>query len=180
VGSGDVVVTLGTGGVSLFAMQLAKARGATVIATTSSNAKVDTARKAGADHVINYREHPEWWREVRAIAPNGADLVIDLGGEQTLAGSISATRMDGTVAVSGVLSGFGNASIPSAQVMTRNIRLVGVTVGSVEDHRALSAAIERTGILPHVSHEFFWHELGEAMRVMQAGEHIGKITLTIQ
>lgn len=179
VAAGDVVVTLGTGGVSLFAMQLAKARGATVIATTSSNAKVDTACKAGADHVINYREHPEWWREVRAIAPSGADLVIDLGGEHTLAGSIAATRMDGTVAVSGVLSGFGAASIPSAQVMTRNIRLVGVTVGSVADHRTVSTAVERAGIVPHISHEFSWDDLGEAMRVMQAGEHIGKITLVI-
>jgi len=179
VGAGDVVVTLGTGGVSLFAMQLAKARGATVIATTSSNAKVDTARKAGADHVINYREHPEWWREVRGIVPSGADLVIDLGGERTLAGSILATRMDGTVAVSGGLSGFGAASIPSAQVMTRNIRLVGVTVGSVADHRALTEAVERAGIVPHISHEFSWDDLAEAMRVMRAGEHIGKITLTI-
>ena len=179
VADGDVVVTLGTGGVSLFAMQLAKARGATVIATTSSHAKVDSARKAGADHVINYREHPEWWREVRAIVPSGADLVIDLGGEQTLAGSIAATRMDGTVAVSGVLSGFGSASIPSAQVMTRNIRLIGVTVGSVEDHRTLSAAIEQAGIVPHVSHELSWDDLGEAMRVMHAGEHIGKITLAV-
>ena len=179
VAAGDVVVTLGTGGVSLFAVQLAKARGATVIATTSSDAKIDTARKAGADHVINYREHPEWWREVRMIAPAGADLVIDLGGEQTLAGSIAATRMDGTVAVSGVLSGFGSASIPSAQVMTRNIRLVGVTVGSVADHRSLSAAVEQAGIVPHISHEFSWDDLDEAMRVMQAGEHIGKIALVI-
>ena len=179
VAAGDVVVTLGTGGVSLFAMQLAKARGATVIATTSSDAKVATAREAGADHVINYREHPEWWREVRSIFPAGADLVVDLGGEQTLAGSISATRMDGTVAVSGVLSGFGAASIPSAQVMTRNIRLVGVTVGSVADHRALSVAVAQAGIVPHVSHEFSWDDLAEAMRVMQAGEHVGKITLTI-
>jgi D-arabinose 1-dehydrogenase-like Zn-dependent alcohol dehydrogenase len=87
--------------------------------------------------------------------------------------------MDGSVAVAGVLSGFGAASIPSAQVMTRNIRLVGVTVGSVADHRALSAAIEQAAIVPHVSHDYSWDELAEAMRVMQAGEHIGKITLTI-
>jgi NADPH:quinone reductase-like Zn-dependent oxidoreductase len=179
VTGGDVVVTLGTGGVSLFAMQLARARGATVIATTSSDAKIATARAAGAGHVINYREQPEWWREVRRISPSGADLVIDLGGEQTLAGSIAATRMDGTVAVSGVLSGFGAASIPVAQVMTRNIRLVGVTVGSVDDHRALSAAVAEAGIVPHISHSFSWEDLGEAMRVMQAGEHVGKIAVTI-
>jgi len=173
------MLTLGTGGVSLFAVQLAKARGATVIVTTSSDAKVALARDVGADHVVNYREHPEWWREVRRIVPSGADLVVDLGGEQTLAGSIAATRMDGTVAVAGVLSGFGAASIPSAQVMTRNIRLVGVTVGSVADHRALSAAIERAGLVPQVSHSLSWDDMGEAMRVMQAGEHIGKITVAI-
>jgi NADPH:quinone reductase-like Zn-dependent oxidoreductase len=179
VAAGDVVVTLGTGGVSLFAMQLAKARGATVIATTSSDDKAVTARAAGADHVINYRKSPEWWREVRQVVPAGADLVIDLGGEQTLAGSIAATRMDGTVAVAGVLSGFGAASVPVSQVMTRNIRLVGVTVGSVQGHSALSKAVEQAGIVPHISHEFSWDELGEAMRVMQAGEHIGKIVVTI-
>ena len=87
--------------------------------------------------------------------------------------------MDGTVAVAGVLSGFGAASIPAAQVMTRNIRLVGVTVGSVADSLALSAAIERAGIVPQVSHSLSWDDMGEAMRVMQAGEHIGKITIAI-
>ena len=173
------MVTLGTGGVSLFVMQLAKARGATVIATTSSDAKAPSARTAGADHVINYRRHPQWWKEVRDICRDGADLVVDLGGEHTLSDSVMATRMDGTVAVAGVLSGFGAATIPSSLVMTRNIRLVGVTVGSVADHRAMSAEIEAAGIVPQVSHSFDWQQLAEAMRVMQAGEHIGKIAITL-
>ncbi len=176
---GDVVVTQGTGGVSLYAVQLAAAAGATVVVTSSSDEKLDTARSLGADHVINYVSTPEWHDAVIDITDGwGADLVIDLGGEHTLARSIKAARMDGTVAVIGVLSGFGAAKIPVASVMTRQIRLQGVAVGSVAALRDLAAAMG-SGIRPHVSHTFDWTELAEAQRVQQAGEHTGKIAITI-
>ena len=177
---GDVVVTQGTGGVSLYAVQLAAAAGATVVVTSSSDEKLDTARSLGADHVINYVSTPEWHDAVIDITDGrGADLVIDLGGEHTLARSIKAARMDGTVAVIGVLSGFGAAKIPVASVMTRQIRLQGVAVGSVAALRDLSAAVAAAGMQPHVSHTFDWTELAEAQRVQQAGEHTGKIAITI-
>ena len=177
---GDVVVTQGTGGVSLYAVQLAAASGATVIVTSSSDEKLETARSLGAHHLINYRTTPEWHKTVVGLTSGrGADMVIDLGGAETLAKSIDATRIDGTVAVIGVLSGFGAAPIPVTSVMTRQIRLQGISVGSVAALRDLGAAVTAAGIRPHVSHTFDWTELAEAQRVQQAGEHTGKIVVTI-
>ena len=177
---GDVVVTQGTGGVSLYAVQLAAACGATVVVTSSSDEKLDTARSLGAHHLINYRSTPEWHRAVIDLTDSrGADLVIDLGGEQTLAKSVKASRIEGTVAVIGVLSGFGAAQIPVTTVMTRQIRLQGVAVGSAAALRDLAAAVARSRMRPHVSHTFDWTELAEAQRVQQAGEHTGKIAITI-
>ena len=179
VKAGDVVVTQGTGGVALYAVQLAAARGATVVVTSSSDEKLQTARELGAHNLINYRSTPEWHTAVIDITDGrGADLVIDLGGEHTLARSIKAARMDGTVAVIGVLSGFGAAKIPVTSVMTRQIRLQGVAVGSVAALRDLAAAMTSSGVRPHVSHTFDWTELAEAQRVQQAGEHTGKIVIT--
>ena len=176
---GDVVVTQGTGGVSLYAVQLAAASGATVVATSSSDEKLQTARELGAHHLINYRSTTEWHKAVVDITDGqGADLVIDLGGEHTLAKSIKATRMDGTVAVIGVLSGFGAAEIPVTSVLTRQIRLQGAAVGSAAALRDLAAAMTSSGVRPHVSHTFGWTELAEAQRVQQAGEHTGKIVIT--
>jgi NADPH:quinone reductase-like Zn-dependent oxidoreductase len=178
--SGDVIVTQGTGGVSLFALQLAKARGATVILTSSSDDKLEVGRTLGADHLINYRTHPNWEHVVRELTGGeGADLVLDLGGEETLPRSVSATRPDGRVAIIGVLSGFGTAALPVSDAMVRQIHLFGVSVGSVEAHRDLARTIAATGLRPHISHTFDWTELAEARRVQQANEHLGKIAITI-
>ena len=95
IGAGDVVVTQGTGGVSLYALQLAKARGATVILTSSSDEKLEVGRTLGADLLINYCSTPDWELEVRKLTEGrGADLVVDLGGEETLGRSVKATRVD--------------------------------------------------------------------------------------
>ena len=177
---GDVVVTQGTGGVSMYAVQLAAARGATVVVTSSSDEKLQIARSLGAHHLINYRSTPDWHRAVIDITDGrGADLVIDLGGEHTLAKSVKAVRIEGTVAVIGVLSGFGAAEIPVTSVMTRQIRLQGIAVGSAAALRDLAAAITDSGLRPHVSHTFDWTDLAEAQRVQRAGEHTGKIAITI-
>ena len=109
----------------------------------------------------------------------GADLVLDLGGQDTLARSVKATRMDGSVAVIGVLSGAGDAAIPIGNVMQRQIRLFGVSVGSVAAHRALSRAVTASGLRPHVSHRVSWHDLAEAVRIQQANDHIGKIGIEL-
>src|SRR5271168_5166638 len=113
IGEGDVVVAQGTGGVSLFAVQLARALGATVILTSSSDHKLKVGSHLGATHLINYRTTPEWETEVKRLtAGRGADLVVELGGPDTLAHSIRSTRMGGTVAIIGVLSGFEMAPTP--------------------------------------------------------------------
>lgn len=180
IGPGDVVVTQGTGGVSLFAVQFAQALGAEVIVTSSSDEKLQIGAQLGATHLINYRDNPEWEGEVKRItAGRGADLVVDLGGPETLAHSVRAARMGGTVAVIGVLTGFDVAPIPVAEVMLNNIRIIGITVGSVRSFVQLCELIAKSGIKPHISHVFDWTDVGEAVRVLQAGEHIGKIALRI-
>jgi NADPH:quinone reductase-like Zn-dependent oxidoreductase len=181
IGPGDVVVTQGTGGVSLYALQLAKASGATVVITSSSDDKLERARALGADHTINYRATPDWHRTVRELTGgDGADLVLDLGGPETLGRSVQATRMDGHVAIIGVLSGVGETTIPLADAMTRQVHLGGVSVGSVAAHRSLAAAVAATQLRPVVSHRFSWTELAEATRVQHAQEHFGKIGIAIE
>jgi NADPH:quinone reductase-like Zn-dependent oxidoreductase len=177
---GDTVVTQGTGGVSILAVQLARAHGATVIATSSSDDKLARARELGADHTINYRTTPDWEQQVRAITGGrGADLVIDVAGQETLGRSIRAVRMGGTVTVTGILSGVGAAEVPVAQVMTRNIRLVGVTTGSVATLDALCRAVDANDLHPQISHVLDWDEVAEGARVMGAGEHVGKVVVRV-
>jgi NADPH:quinone reductase-like Zn-dependent oxidoreductase len=177
---GDVVVTQGTGGVSCFVVQLAKARGATVILTSSSDDKLEIGRALGADHLVNYATQPEWERVVRELTGgDGADLVVDLGGTETLARSVKATRSDGHVAIVGVLSGFGMAQFPVSDAMVRQIRLFGVSVGSVAMLADLARAVGATGLRPHVSHTFDWTEIGQAKQLQQEQRHTGKLTLAI-
>ncbi|OBK27641.1 hypothetical protein A5634_22455 [Mycobacterium asiaticum] len=180
IGAGDVVVTQGTGGVSLFAVQLAQAMGATTILTSSSDDKLKVGSGLGATHLINYRSTPDWDAEVKRLTGgNGAHLVVELGGPATLAKSLHSARMGGTIAVIGVLSGFDMAEIAVAEVMLNNLRIVGITVGSVRAHREVCEVIAEAGIKPHISHVVDWHDLDEALRLMRAGEHVGKIALTI-
>ena len=180
IGAGDVVVTQGTGGVSLFAVQLANAVGATTILTSSSDDKLKVGSDLGATHLVNYRTTPGWDAEVKRLTDGrGAHLVVELGGPATLAQSLHSTRMAGTVAVIGVLSGFDMTPIAVAEVMLNNLRIIGITVGSVRTHQEVCDVMAASGIKPHISHVFGWEDLDEALRVMRAGEHVGKIALTI-
>jgi NADPH:quinone reductase-like Zn-dependent oxidoreductase len=179
VGKGDVVLAQGTGGVSLFAVQLARALGATVILTSSSDDKLKVGSDLGATHLINYRTTPDWATEVKRLTGRGVDLIVEVGGPATLAQSIRSARMGGTVAVIGVLSGFEMAPTPIPELMLNNLRVIGITVGSVRAHHEACELIASAGIKPHISHVFDWEKLGEALQVMRAGEHIGKIGLTI-
>jgi NADPH:quinone reductase-like Zn-dependent oxidoreductase len=178
--AGHVVVAQGTGGVSLFVVQLAKAHGATVILTSSSDDKLAVGASMGADHLVNYRTVPDWHERVRELTGgHGADIVVDVGGSDTLGRSVLAARMGGTVAIVGVLTGHATAQIPLSVAMMRNIVLVGITVGSVADHHDLGRAVAAAGIRPAISHTFAWDDLPEAMRVLAANEHIGKVAITI-
>ncbi|WP_083743491.1 zinc-dependent alcohol dehydrogenase family protein [Mycobacterium rhizamassiliense] len=180
IGEGDVVVSQGTGGVSLFTVQLARALGATVILTSSSDDKLKIGSGLGATHLINYRTTPQWEAEVKRLTEGrGADLIVELGGPATLAQSVQSVRAGGTIAVIGVLSGFDPAPLSIAEVMLNNLRIIGITVGSVRAHRDMCALISQANIKPHISHVFGWDKVDEAVEVMRANEHVGKIALTI-
>ena len=177
---GDWVVTQGTGGVALFALQFAKAAGAKVVATSSSDAKLERLRTLGADALVNYRETPDWSRAVlRATGGAGADAVVEIGGAGTLAESIRATRLGGHIGLIGVLAGY-QGEISTAELMRRNIRLHGITVGSREDQRAMIRAIEANGIRPVIDRAFPLEELAQAFAYQASGAHFGKIVVDLQ
>jgi NADPH:quinone reductase-like Zn-dependent oxidoreductase len=175
---GDLVVTQGTGGVSLFALQFAKLAGATAAITSSSDEKLARARTLGADIHINYREHPEWYRELRKHAGGrAADLVVELGGEKSLDQSLRAVRVSGTVALIGVLSG-GIAPLNLGRVVTQNVRLQGVTLGNRDMFEAMVRAIERHRLTPAIdTHRFAFDETRAAIAAIAEGRHFGKIVV---
>jgi len=179
-GPETTVVVQGTGGVSLFALQFAKAHGARVIATSSSDEKLERARELGADEGINYRSTPEWSGPVlEATGGRGADVVVDVAGAGSLGQSVLAARMDGHVSIVGVLGGFGNAEIPVAVAMTRNIRLQGVTVGSRRDFDRMCRFMESKELRPVISDTFSMRDLGAAVKHLEQGGHFGKIAIAI-
>lgn len=180
VGPGQTVVVEGTGGVSLFALQFAKAQGARVIATSSSSEKLERVRELGADEGINYRETPAWSARVAELTGGGADIVCDVGGPGSLEQAMLSTKMDGHVSVVGVLGGFGNAEIPVTIAMTRNITMQGVTVGSREDFDRMNRFIEQHDIHPVVSDTFSMADLGAAVKHLEEGRHFGKIAIATE
>lgn len=175
---GDVVLALGTGGVSIFALQFAKAAGATVIITSSSDEKLERARALGADHTINYRTEPEWAKAARKLTGGrGVDHVIEVGGAGTFQQSIQAIRIGGHVAVIGVLTGMVK-DVNVAAIFGANARVHGITVGSREQFEDMCRAIEAKSLKPVIDKRFPLEDAQSAFRAMRAGEHFGKIVLT--
>jgi NADPH:quinone reductase-like Zn-dependent oxidoreductase len=175
---GDLVVTQGTGGVSLFALQFARMLGARTIITSGSAAKLARARAMGAEHGIDYRAMPEWSREVRRIEPAGADLVIEVGGAGTLAQSLRAVRPGGTVALIGVLSG-ALAELDLGRVVTQAVRLQGVTLGPRSAFEDMVQAIELNDLRPEIDgRRYGFAEAGAAVAAIEGGTHFGKICIT--
>jgi NADPH:quinone reductase-like Zn-dependent oxidoreductase len=134
---GQTVLTQGTGGVSLFALQFAKMCGARVIATSSSDAKIERLKLLGADFTLNYKSTPDWGKKARKLSGHGVDLVVEVGGIGTLNESIRATKIGGTIAFIGVLAGSPPAQSRILLIVMQQQRLQGVTVGSVEDLQAM-------------------------------------------
>lgn len=177
VKAGDTVLVQGTGGVSVFALQLAKALGATVIATSSSDEKLERARLLGADHLINYRREPEWSKPVLEITGGrGVDHVVEVGGPGTLAQSIQAARVAGHIALIGVLTGAAGP-VPTAGLTIRQQRLQGLIVGSRQHQKDLVRALDVLPIRPVIDKSFPLADLAEAFRLQQAGKHFGKICI---
>ena len=177
---GASVLILGTGGVSLFALQFAKAAGAVVIATSSSAEKLERLKALGADHVINHREVEAWGQAALALTDGrGVDHVVEVGGPNTLPQSLIAARTGGHVAIIGAVAGFDVDTIPFAIVQAKRLRLQGVTVGSRRDQLDMVAAIEADGIKPVVDRTFPLEALADALRCLQAGQAFGKICIEI-
>jgi NADPH:quinone reductase-like Zn-dependent oxidoreductase len=178
--SGQTVLVQGTGGVSLFGLQFAKARGCRVILTSSSDEKRARAAELGADETINYRDTPNWDVAVRDLTGGrGVDLTIDVGGETTLGPSIAATATGGHVSLVGILGGFGSASVSPTAVFTQQITLHGIAVGSRCDFDAMNRCIEANGIQPVISHDFSLDEIDKGCALMAEGGHFGKIAIAI-
>ncbi|MBB3826754.1 zinc-dependent alcohol dehydrogenase family protein [Xanthomonas arboricola] len=175
--AGDTVLVLGTGGVSIFALQFAKAMGATVIATSSSDEKLDKVRALGADHLINYRQHAEWSKQVLEITDGrGVDHVVEVGGPGTLAQSIRAARVGGHIALIGVLTGAAGP-VPTAEMMGRQQRLQGLVVGSRRHQQALVRALDSLPLRPVIDRAYALDDIAEAFALQKSGGHLGKIVL---
>lgn len=176
---GETVLIQGTGGVSVFALQFAKIAGATVIATSSSDEKLARLETLGADHLINYRKHENWGDLVRHVTGGrGVDHVIEVGGPATLAQSMVAARIGGHIAVIGILTGMAG-TLPLLSMLTRQLRLQGLVVGSRRQQMDMIRAIDATGLRPIIDRHFPLEEIVEAFRYQETGRHFGKICLDI-
>lgn len=176
--SGDWVLVQGTGGVSVFALQIAKLLGCRVIATSSSEEKLDKLRALGADEVINYREQPEWGRQAAEITGGGVHVVVEVGGPGTVAQSVRALRIGGTISMIGVLTGI-SGDVPLAEFFQRNATMAGITVGSHEHQANMVKALEAWKLKPAIDRSFDLTQLADAFRYQESQQHFGKIVVDL-
>jgi NADPH:quinone reductase-like Zn-dependent oxidoreductase len=175
--AGDTVLVLGSGGVSVFALQIARSMGASVIATSSSDEKLERLRSLGAAVTINYKSQPDWGREVvDRTNGRGVDHVVEVGGAGTMAHSIAAVRVGGHISVIGALTG-RSGEIPIAGLLVKQARLQGLIVGSRANQRDMIRGLEATGLKPVIDRSFALEELSEAFRHQESGRHFGKIVV---
>jgi NADPH:quinone reductase-like Zn-dependent oxidoreductase len=177
VTAGDTVLTMGTGGVSIFALQFAKLLGARVIATTSTDEKARRLVELGADAVINYRTHTDWYREVRRLTDGrGVDLVVEVGGSGTLAQSIKSAGMNGTVVMVGRLTA-GDQGIDPQLMRGKAMRLQTTSVGSRQSFEAMNRAIELHKMRPLVDRVFRFSDAASAYMHLREQRHFGKVVI---
>jgi len=176
---GGTVLIQGTGGVSLFALQFARLRGARVIGISGSDEKLKRANEVGLDAGCNYREEPDWDRwALEQTDGEGVDLVVEVGGAGTLERSIKAVRTGGTVALVGVLTGTAEA-IPIPSILHKMVCMQGIYVGSRQDFVEMNRAVSLALLRP-VGEEFHWSQVREVLRRMEEGGHFGKLVLTVE
>lgn len=180
VGSGSTVLVLGTGGVSTAALQLAHLRGARVAVTSSSADRLAACEAMGAELLVDYTEDTAWGRTVARWAGEGVDCVIEVGGAGTMAQSLRATRVGGTIALIGVLAGAAG-DVPLVNALMRSIRIQGIFVGSREHHQAVTTALldAPSAASPRVAHHLGWEEVPQAFEQLARGGHHGKIVVSI-
>jgi len=176
---GDTVLCQGTGGVSVFALQFAKAAGAKVLITSSSNEKLERAKQLGADHLINYREREDWDTVVLEMTDKrGVDHVIEIGGPGTLQRSMRAVKIAGHIAVIGVVAGKGEFT--NVPIFMKALRMIGVFVGSRSMFEEMNKTIESHGVRPVIDRTFEFDQVREALELMKSGKHFGKLVVKIQ
>ncbi|EME5141369.1 zinc-dependent alcohol dehydrogenase family protein [Pseudomonas aeruginosa] len=177
---GDSVLLLGTGGVSIWALQLAKAAGLRVIITSSSDDKLQRARALGADEIINYRATPEWQEQVLKLTHgHGVNLVAEVGGEGTLAKSIAATAIGGTIAIVGGVTGFAGTPIDPLALIGGARRLVGIFVGSRTMLEDVCRFVAVNQLRPVVDRAFSFDQAPDAYEYLEAGRHFGKVVIHV-
>ncbi len=179
VTAGETVLILGTGGVSIFALQFAKLHGARVIVTSSSDEKLERARILGADETVNYKTMPDWEKRVYELTDRvGVDHVVEVGGAGTLPKSIQAVRYGGQISLIGVLSGFAGEINPQP-ILGKSITLQGIYVGSREMFEAMNRAISQAQLKPVVDRVFSFAETQAAFQYLESGSHFGKVVIQL-
>ncbi len=175
VRAGDTVLVLGTGGVSMFALQFARLLGAEVIVTSSRDDKLERARELGAAAGVNYRQVPKWAEAVKELTGGrGVDLVVEVGGADTLPQSLRAVRFGGQISLVGNLTG-GVLELSIIPVFMRHLRIQGILVGHREGFEAMTRAVAAHRMRPVVDRVFSFAEAPKAFEHLAAGRHFGKI-----
>jgi NADPH:quinone reductase-like Zn-dependent oxidoreductase len=178
--AGETIVVQGTGGVALYALQLAKMIGARVIILSSNDEKLEKAEQMGADELINYNKNPNWEKlVVENTSQAGADLVLELGGGGTLAKSMEAVKLNGRISLVGVLTGF-DGQINPLSILRKSIAVNGIYVGSREMQEQFHRALETNKIHPVIDRVFKFEQVKEAYAFMQSARHFGKIVIDLK
>lgn len=177
VKAGDLVLALGTGGVAMAALQIAKANGALIAITSSSDSKLARAQKLGADFTVNYTEYPDWVAELlRQTGGRGADIVVETGGQHTLPQSINAAAVEGRIVLVGV--GAGEGPLPNyGAIIGKNLTIRGIASGSRGMMFRLLRAMQATGFAPVIDRVFDFDEAAAACEYLKSGSHLGKVMI---
>jgi NADPH:quinone reductase-like Zn-dependent oxidoreductase len=179
--AGDLILAQGTGGVAIYALKIAKAAGARVAITSSSDEKLELARTLGADYLINYRTTPDWPAELlKQTGGRGADIVVETGGQATLSQSIAAAGINGRIVIIGGLAGAATEGLPNyGTIIGKNLTLKGIAEGSRAMLVRLLRSVEANGIEPVVDRVFSFDEAPQAYAHLKSGTHVGKVLIKV-
>ena len=180
INKNSIVLVQGLGGVSIFAIQIAKLFNAKVIATTSSKERMIKAKEIGADYVINYNEDTQWWKKVQEITnKEGVDIIVEVGGSKTLEQSIKCSKIGALIGIVGVLSG-GIAELPIGRVIYKASRLIGISCGNKMELKNMIEKFNTSNTKPVIDSTFKFLDLPKALSYMSKGKHLGKIAIDFE
>jgi len=175
--AGETVLIEGTGGMSIFALQLAKAAGARVFATTSSEAKAERLKAMGVEAVVNYKQDERWGKTISKLTDGGVDHVLDVGGGSTMKQSVEATKIGGHIASIGILGNGRKGEMTFPKLFFKQLTISGLAVGSRKMQTDMIDALEVSKLKPVIDKSFSFDQLADAFRHQESGAHFGKIVL---